>query len=88
MQVAVEVEVATEGMQDHHHHQSHAVFPAGPLLDDLGPQDRQVMEQVAVVPEDWPEHVRHREGDMGVGDVGQLSPTARAATVPWPGSRN
>ena len=74
MQVAIEVEVAAKGMRDDHHHQSHAVGPAGPLLDDLGPQDRQVMEQVAVVLEDWPEHVRHREGDMGVGDIGQLSP--------------
>ena len=54
MQVAVEVEVAPEGVRDHHHHQSHAVGPAGPLLDDLGPQDRQVMEQLPVVLEDWP----------------------------------
>ena len=74
VQVAIEVQVAPEGMRDHQDHQPHAVGPANPLLDDLGPQGRQVMEQLSVVLEDWPEHVRHREADVVVRDVGQLSP--------------
>ena len=38
VQVAIEVQVAPEGMWDDQDHQPHAVGPASPLLDDLGPK--------------------------------------------------
>ena len=74
VQVTIEVEVAAEGMRDDHDHQPHAVFPAGPLLQHLRAEHRQVVQKMPVPPEDWPEHVRHREADMGIGDVGKFPP--------------
>ena len=69
VQVTIEVQVATEGMWDHQDHQPRAVYPPGPLFDNLGPQDRKVVEQVAVLPEQGPEHIWHREADVGIGSV-------------------
>ncbi len=44
------------------------------MFDNLGPQDREVVEQVAVLPEQGPEHIWHREADVGIGSVWELPP--------------
>ncbi len=51
VQMTIEVQMATEGMGDHQDHQPQAVCVAGPMLNGLGPQDRQVVEKMAVLPE-------------------------------------
>jgi len=45
-----------------------------PVLDRSGPECRQVMEKVPVPLEDRPEHVRHRQYNSGVRDVGERRP--------------
>ncbi len=92
MQVTIEVQVATKRVWNHQDHQPHAVCPPGQTFDDLGPEGRQVMEQVAVVPEQGPEHIRHGEGDVGIGCVGEFPPLValperrRPVAATWTGA--
>ena len=67
--MAVEIEVPAEGVGDDHDHQPDAVLLPSPLLQDLGAQHRQIVEEMSVPSEQRPEHVRHGEADVGIGDV-------------------
>ena len=49
MEVAIEVQFAPKGMRDHQNHQPHAVCVAGPMFDHFGSQNRQIVQEVAVL---------------------------------------
>ena len=68
--MAVEVQVASEGVWDHDEDQPDAVCLPRPLLQYLRAQDRQVVQEMSVLLEQRPEHIRHGQADVGVGDVG------------------
>ena len=78
--MAVEVQVAAKGVGNNHDHQPDAVFLPCPLLQHLRTQDGKIVKEMPVLPKQRPEHIRHGEADVGVGDVGKLSPL-----IPLPG---
>ena len=68
--MAVEVQVASKRVRDDHDHQPDAIFLLRPLLQDLRAQDGKAMEEMSVPLEQRPEHIRHGQADVGVGDIG------------------
>jgi hypothetical protein len=82
VQMAVEVQVTPEGVGDHNNQQPDSVFLSRPLLQDLGAQDRKIVEEMPVLLEERPKAVRHGQGDVGVRNLGKLPPL-----VALPGAR-
>jgi hypothetical protein len=57
------VETASEGVLDDDHAHTHPVLVPRPLLDDGGPKGGQVVLQMPMGLEDWPEDIWHGEND-------------------------
>ena len=72
--MAVEIQVAAEGVRDHDDHEPDAIFLPSPLLQHLRTQDRQIVQEMPVSLKQRPEHIRHGEGNVSVRDVGELPP--------------
>src|ERR1017187_10105701 len=76
------VETATKGVLHDDHAQAHPVPGPRPLLDHSGAQRWQIMLEVAMGVEDWPEDIGHGEDDADEGHIRQRGPL-----VPLPESR-
>ena len=87
MQVAVEVEVTAEGVRNHDDYQPDAVFLPRPLLQHLCAQDRQIVQEVPVSPEQRPwrfdEALTHSEDSSTVNTsfIERLNLTIRQSSA-------
>ena len=70
VQVAIEIQVTAEGVRDHDNHEPDAVFLPSPLLQHVRTQNGQIMQEMPVALEQRPEHIRHGQADVGVGNIG------------------
>ena len=61
MKVRVEVQMTAKGMADDHDHGFRSAFRLDPVLNDVRAQHVQIIQQMPILPEGWPEHVRHGE---------------------------
>src|SRR5215831_3995415 len=70
----IEIQSSSEGVGDHHYRHANAILELGPLLYHRSSQVGQVMEEMTVLLEDWPEHIRHREHDAYITNIGESAP--------------
>jgi hypothetical protein len=74
MKMWVVVESRSEGVLHNDYVQAHTILCPRPLLDHGGAQRWQVMLEVAMGPEDWPECVGHGQDDSDEGHIRQSDP--------------
>src|SRR5438105_8254293 len=74
MEMSVEIQTSSEGVWYHHNRQANAILELCPLANHRSSKLRQAMQEMAVLPKDWPEEIRHRKHDAYIRNIGESAP--------------
>ena len=74
MEMSVEIQTSSEGVWYHHNRQANAILELCPLANHRSSKLRQAMQEMAVLPKDWPEEIRHRKHDAYIRNTGESAP--------------